>query len=99
MASKLGDGDSFVFIHNVESDDNIVFRTKNHYFLRIDVSEVPEQKKNALGVKGISLSEKDEVTDVYLLKKGIDHTVEVDGKKVILQNMKINKRAAKGTKR
>jgi DNA gyrase subunit A len=99
MASKLGDGDSFVFIHNVESDDNIVFRTKNHYFLRIDVSEVPEQKKNALGVKGISLSEKDEVTDVYLLKKGIVHTVEVDGKKVILQNMKINKRAAKGTKR
>lgn len=99
MASKLSDGDSFVFIRNVEPDDNIVFRTKNHYFLRINVSEAPEQKKNALGVKGISLSEKDEVTDVYLLKKGTDTTVEVDGKKIVLQNMKINKRGGKGTKR
>ena len=99
MASKLSDGDSFVFIRNVELDDNIVFRTKNHYFLRINVSEAPEQKKNALGVKGISLSEKDEVTDVYLLKKGTDTTVEVDGKKIVLQNMKINKRGGKGTKR
>lgn len=99
LASKLSDDDRIVFIGEIEGNDNIIFRTKNHYFLRIEASQVPEQKKTALGVKGIALSSGDEVTDIYILHEGEEKTIEVDGKNVILHNMKILNRAAKGTKR
>lgn len=42
-------------------------RTKKGIFLRFDISEVPEKKKTALGVRGIKLSVDDAVEEVYLL--------------------------------
>ena len=99
MASKLSDDDSLVFIGEINEDDNLVFRTKNHYFLRIEATQVPMQKKTALGVKGISLSSKDDVSDIYILKNGKEKQIELDGKKINLQNMRISNRAGKGTKK
>lgn len=76
----------------------LVLQTDEGVFLRFPIKEVPEMKKNTLGVKGIKLNEKDFVSNVYLLDIGDNEMVECNGKKVDLRKLKIGKRGTKGVK-
>ena len=77
---------------------NIVLQTKEGYFLRFPMEEIPEKKKGAVGVRGMKLGDKDEVEHVYYLTNGVETSIEYKGKHVLLNNLKPGKRDARGTR-
>lgn len=82
----------------IVSSQQVVLQTANGIFLRFPLSDVPEKKKGAVGVRGIKLAEGDSVEDVYLLTEGDDITIEYRGKNVDFARLKMAHRDTKGTK-
>ena len=97
-ATKLNDGDYVVSVMSVLEQRNIVLQTKEGFFLRFPIEEIPEKKKGAVGVRGMKLGTKDEVERVYYTQNGIETSIEYKEKKIILNNLKAAKRDTKGTK-
>ena len=95
-ATKLNDGDYVVSVMSVLEQRNIVLQTKEGFFLRFPIEEIPE--KGAVGVRGMKLGTKDEVERVYYTQNGIETSIEYKEKKIILNNLKAAKRDTKGTK-
>ena len=68
-------------------------------FLRFGLEEIPEKKKNAVGVRGMKLSKGDEVEEVYYTKNAGDNLVEVNGKMIDFHaKIKPGHRDSKGIK-
>ena len=82
----------------MDSSRIVVLQTENGIFLRFPLNEIPEKKKNAIGVIGIRLNEGDYLTNVYLLDAGDNMEVDYKGKTVELRKLKTAKRSQKGTK-
>ena len=49
----------------VSSDQNIILQTANGVFLKFPLTDVPQKKKNAVGVRGIKLGSDDYIEDVF----------------------------------
>ncbi len=99
QASKLEDDDRLVMVHAVTDQNALVLRTKEGFFLKYALEEVPEQKKNARGVRGIKLSAKDEVEDAWVLQPGTANVVTFHDREVDLNHLKSTARGGKGTKK
>ncbi len=97
-ATKLEEGDKIVSVMSVLEQKNIILQTKEGFFLRFLLEEIPEKKKGAIGVRGMKLGPKDAVEKVYYTQNGIETSVEYKDKKLILNNLKAAKRDTKGTK-
>ena len=67
-------------------------------FLKFPLDEIPVKKKGAIGVRGMKLTDNDEVEAVYFLKNGVEQTTEIKEKQVELNKLKLGKRDTKGTK-
>jgi DNA gyrase subunit A len=98
-ATKLNEGDHVVCIAPAEEMESFVLQTEKNMFLRLDPNEIPEKKKSAVGVRGIRLSEKDAVTEVYPLAAGESREIALKDKKIVLNRLHIGKRDTKGTKK
>ncbi len=81
-----------------DSNEVVIFETKNGYMLRFPISEVPEKKKNALGVRGIKLTEGDEVRVCYLIDAMESKIISYKGKDLNLRKLKTAKRDGRGSK-
>lgn len=99
QASKLEDDDRLVMVHAVTDQNALVLRTKEGFFLKYALDEVPEQKKNARGVKGIKLSAKDEVEDAWVLRPGEANIVTFHDREVDMNHLKSTARGGKGSKK
>ena len=97
-ATKLLEGDSVVSVMSVLEQRNIILQTKEGFFLRFPIEEIPEKKKGAVGVRGMKLGAKDSVERVYYTQNAVETAIEYKDKKVILNNLKAAKRDTKGTK-
>ena len=97
-ATKLNEGDEVISIVILNLQQNIVFRTKEGYFLRFAIDEIPEKKKNAIGVRGMKMADKDCIEKVYYIQNGTEHVIKYKSKKIDLNKLKLNKRDSKGTK-
>ncbi len=97
-ATKLGDGDALVGIIAVHEQANVILQTRNGFFLRFSLEEIPEQKKTAQGVRAMKVDPKDEVEAVYLTDVVSGDSIEYHGKMVMLNSIKLQKRDNKGTK-
>ena len=96
-AAKLQPEDllAAVKVYNGESD--VVFVTEQSCFLRCAAEEIPLQKKTAKGVTSMALGRNDELEDIYLLgTEPVD--IEVSGKTLSLNRLRLSKRGGKGTK-
>lgn len=82
----------------LEAVEQVVLQTEAGVFLRFPLEEIPEKKKGAVGVKGISLGAKDTVAFVHTMTAGEDAVVMYQEKEIHLNRLKIAKRAGKGTK-
>ncbi len=98
VASKLQEGDRIVSISILSSNQNIVFMTEREYMLRISASDVPEKKKNAIGVRGMKLQKDDTIEAVYLFEEGNEKKVIFHEKEISLNRLKLAKRDGAGTK-
>ena len=97
-ATKLADNDLLVFVGLIEDHTHLAIRTRDGIFLRFPLEEVPEKKKGAVGVRGMKLSAKDNVEDMYLLKPDSETTITYQDKEVILEKLRSGKRDMKGSR-
>lgn len=98
VATGLSEGDELISISPIVDQKNIVLQTKNGMFLKFSLDEIPAKKKGAVGVRGLKLSDNDEVEAVYFLKNGVEQTTEIKDKLIELNKLKLGKRDTKGTK-
>jgi len=97
-ATKLNDDDEVVNVTVLKEQKTVVLVSENGYFLRFNVSDIPEKKKAAVGVRGMRLDGKDSIRDVYYLGEFEEKTIEHNSKKLELSHLKITSRDTKGTK-
>ena len=97
-ATKLLDADEVVNVEILHTQKTVVLQTNDGYFLRFLVETVPEKKKAAVGVRGMRLSSKDYIRDVYYLSDMEEKKIEHNGKELNLGHLKITSRDTKGTK-
>lgn len=97
-ATKLSDGDEVVSVQMLIDARNIVFQTKEGYFLRFPIEEIPEKKKGAIGVRGMKLGNGDYVENVYYTLNAVETVIEYKDKQLELNKLKPGKRDSKGTK-
>ena len=67
-ASKMLDGDEILLISPMNEKKCLVMQSKAGYFLKIDAEEIPEKKKAAVGVRGMKITEKEELEAAYIVQ-------------------------------
>jgi len=97
-ATKLAAGDHVVAVHPAKEDIHLVLHTASDYMLRFSLSEIPVQKKAAAGVRGIRLGAEDQVKNAFFLDKEQIPEIEVNGKRVHLNRLRIGSRDTRGSK-
>ncbi len=97
-ATKLSEGDKVVSVVALKEQKNIVLQSKEGFFLRFSVEEIPEKKKAAIGVRGMKLGEKDRIENVYYTQSSMDSVIEYKGKSLSLNNIRLGRRDSKGVK-
>jgi DNA gyrase subunit A len=97
-ATKLLDGDEVVSVQPLKDQKNIVLQTKEGYFLRFPVEQIPAKKKTAVGVRGMKLGPKDSVEEVYFTRNAVETSIEWHGKNLVLNGIKLGSRDSKGVK-
>lgn len=97
-ATKLSDDDEVVSVEVLNDQKQIVVQSAEGYFLKFDLDEIPEKKKNAIGVRGMRFTGKDHVENVYYTRTGAEQFISYRDKQVDLHKLKSAKRDGKGTK-
>lgn len=97
-ATKLTEEDEVILIGRVSAVDYLVLQSKEGYFLRFPVSEVPDKKKAAVGVRGMKLGLDDALEHAYLLESRMEYAIQYKDKELILNKTKLGKRDGKGVK-
>ena len=104
-ATSLAEGDSVLSIQILfPAGENgygkqVVLQTVNGYFLKFLLDEIPEKKKNAVGVRGMKLEAKDTLDEVYLIPENADISITYKDKELPLSKIKLAKRDGKGNKK
>ena len=98
-ATKLNEGDELLLAEVIDGTEQVVLQSRGGYFLRFDISEIPEKKKGAAGVRGMRLGEKDELEAVYLYPTGQEKTISYREKELVLNKLKAGSRDTKGVKK
>ena len=98
QATKLNDEDRIVSIRKVRNEENVILRSTNNYFIRFLLSEIPEMKKTAAGVKGMRLDGKEKIENAYITEAVSEDSITVGSKTVSLNSVKLLGRGGKGTK-
>ncbi len=98
-ATKLAEEDKVLSVNIVKESDTMVMQSKKNMFLRIPIAEVPQKRKAAVGVRGMKLSDKDELIQVYVLNDTCENTITVNDKEIHLNRLHIGKRDSKGVKK
>lgn len=98
-AIKLKPNDEIASV-NLIKDENIIFVTKKGYCLRCDSATVSPTGRVTMGVKGITLTENDEVATTLVLRHTTDDlatfTRDGFGKRMNLIELAVQGRAGKG---
>lgn len=97
-ATKLGEEDRVLLAEPIEGSEQLVLQSQEGYFLRLSISEVPEKKKGAIGVRGMRLGANDCLESAYLYRTGTEQTITYKEKPVTLNRLKLGSRDTKGVK-
>ncbi len=97
-ATKLGEEDRVLLAEPVEGSEQLVLHSQEGYFLRFPISEVPEKKKGAIGVRGMRLGAGDRLEAAYLYQTGTEQTITYKEKQLTLNKLKPGSRDTKGVK-
>ena len=98
-ATKLADGDSVAAVNMLFDQTWVTLISHNGFLLKMDGIEIPQKKKNAIGVRGMKLSGNDYIEQVHFGNASEErHLIEFNGKKIDLGLIKPQKRDAKGSR-
>ena len=97
-ATKLQDGDSVVSVIPVSEigQNTVCIWTRDEYTLRFALDDVPVQKKNARGVRGIKLHKDDQCEGCKIVTP--ESRVKFGKREIRLSNLKTAMRGGAGTK-
>ncbi len=98
-ATLLTDGDALAAVIPMKGEKSIVLATKNSYFLRMEVEDIPVQKKTARGAKGIALTRDDEVAAAFAVDESRDCRVQFHDREIDLKALRVAKRGTRGSKK
>ncbi|MBP5198852.1 MAG: DNA topoisomerase 4 subunit A, partial [Lachnospiraceae bacterium] len=87
-ATKLLDGDKVISVMPLYDQKHMVLQSKDGFFLKFSVEEIPEKKKTAVGVRGMKLNSGDTLEAVYYLNYGQEYSIDYKGKILSLNNLK-----------
>ena len=97
-ATKLADNDTVVSVVTLVDQKYMILQTKDGYFSRFLLEEVPEKKKGAIGVRGMKLTGDDTVEEVYYTMGNDEQSILYKDKRIFLNQLKLLKRDTKGVK-
>lgn len=97
-ATKLSEDDEVVSVAVLNDQKQVVLQSAEGYFLKFGVEEIPDKKKNALGVRGMKLNGSDYIEQVYYVRSSVEQMIEYRDKQIDLHKLKAAKRDGKGTK-
>ncbi len=97
-ATKLQEDDEVVSVVALKEQRCIVLRSKDGYFLRFPIEEIPEKKKGAVGVRGMKLGANDLIEAVYYTQNAVEQSIEYGEKELELNKIKLGRRDSKGVK-
>lgn len=97
-ATKLSVDDEVVSVAVLNDQKQVVLQSAEGYFLKFGVEEIPDKKKNALGVRGMKLNGSDYIEQVYYVRSSVEQMIEYRDKQIDLHKLKAAKRDGKGTK-
>lgn len=97
-ATKLNNYDEVVSVTVIKEQRNIVLQSKDGFFLRFPIEEIPEKKKGAVGVRAMKLGAGDYIESVYYTQNAVETSIKYKNKNLILNSLKPGKRDTKGTK-
>ncbi len=97
-ATKLNDGDAVIDVRILSGQKSVILKTRDGYFIRFALDDIPEKKKAAVGVRGMKLQKDDVVEEVFYTYNVPDEVITVDEKEVFVNRIKLSGRDGKGTK-
>ena len=97
-ATKLQEDDEVVSVAAIKEQKNIVLQTKEGYFLRFPIEDIPEKKKGAVGVRGMKMWASDSIEAVYYTQNAVDTVISYKSRNLELNKIKAGKRDTKGVK-
>ena len=97
-STRLPEGDSLLLVAPEEQMDHVVLVSSGGSFLKFPISEMPELKKTAQGVKGMALGENETLDRAYLLANASEFSIEYGGRTVHLNRLKAGKRGGRGVR-
>ncbi|MCR5649765.1 MAG: DNA topoisomerase 4 subunit A [Lachnospiraceae bacterium] len=98
--TTLSDSDELfdIRIYDEETDRQVLLQSDAGFFLRFSLEEIPEKKKNAIGVRGMKLGADDGLEAVYYMNYADERTILYHDRQMPLTHVKLTKRDGKGTK-
>ncbi len=102
-ATKLNDGDKVLAVLHFPAmaytgEDTIVLKSRDGYFLRFPMEQITVKKKGAVGVRGMKLTDSDEIQEIYFPEKMDNPVLLYKEKELDLKKLKLAVRDGKGTK-
>ena len=97
-ATKLQENDRVLLVEVIKDQRNMILQSRDGYFLRFALEEIPDKKKNAIGVRGMKLGAGDLLEEAYLTQAISDRSIVYKEKTIELNKLKLGKRDAKGAK-
>ncbi len=102
-ATKLNDGDKVLSVLHFPAmaytgEDTIVLKSRDGYFLRFPMEQITVKKKGAVGVRGMKLTDGDEIQEIYFPEKMDNPILFYKEKELDLKKLKLAVRDGKGTK-
>ena len=97
-ATKLQEDDRVLLVEVIKDQRNMILQSRDGYFLRFALEEIPDKKKNAIGVRGMKLGAGDLLEEAYLTQAISDRSIVYKEKTIELNKLKLGKRDAKGVK-
>ena len=98
LATKLRSDDRLVCVCSSSRYSQIVLRTHKGYFLKFPISDIPEMKKTAAGVKSISFISGDYLEDVCPIDPAVRCSVSWNDHEVVLNDLRLANRGGRGSK-
>ncbi len=97
-STKLSDGDEVVSVVPLTEQKNIILKSNDGYFLRFQIDEISEMKKAAAGVRGMRLTDRDYIDEVFYTRGMDESSIKYNDRELVLNSIKLAKRDGKGTK-
>lgn len=102
-STKLNENDKVLAVTLVKSleelgEDTIVLKSRDGFFLRFPMEQISVKKKTAVGVRGMKLTEEDEIQEIHFPEKMENTVILYKEKELDLKRLKLAARDGKGTK-